>query len=266
MDICTIKTEEITLRYFRFGNEHGQPFVIIPGVAIKSVMESAELIAGQYSLIAEEFDIYVLDRRDDMPDKYSVYDMADDTIKAMDTIGLHSAVIYGVSQGGMIAQVIATSRPDLVSRMVLCSTAPYIPDKSAQILNVWVENAEKNNISELMLSFAENVYSASYCEKNREAFSELSKMITKDDLRRFIITVKGGSGFDIREQLACIKCPLLVIAADMDKIFDIELSAEIIKRTNGELYIYKGQAHAVYDEEIDVLRRIKEFALRKMTN
>ncbi len=65
-----------------------------------------------------------------MPEEYSVYDMAEDTEKAMDELGLAGAIIYGVSQGGMIAQVIALKRPDLVSRLVLCSTAPYIPEQA----------------------------------------------------------------------------------------------------------------------------------------
>ncbi|MBQ6181273.1 MAG: alpha/beta fold hydrolase [Ruminococcus sp.] len=130
MNIDTINTGDLSVRYFRFGNLSGQPFIIIPGVALKSVVNSADFIANQYKTLADSFCIYVFDRREDMPEEYSVYDMAEDTEKAMDELGLAGAIIYGVSQGGMIAQVIALKRPDLVSRLVLCSTAPYIPEQA----------------------------------------------------------------------------------------------------------------------------------------
>ena len=263
MEIKTIKTDELTLRYFRFGNEKGQPFIIIPGVALKSVMESAQFIEVQYRRLAEDFDIYVFDRREDMPELYSIYDMADDTIKAIDALGVKNAVIYGVSQGGMIAQTIAVRRPDLVSRLILCSTAAYIPDHSAELLSEWVECAEKHDISRLMKVFAEYVYTEEYFTKYERAFVEFGRLITDEDLRRFAITVRSTGGFDIRAEYGSLKCPVLVIGGDKDKIFSIENITELSELTGGELHIYKGQAHAVYDEESSVMELMKEFALRK---
>lgn len=260
MDIRTISSDGMNLRYFSFGNELGQAFVIIPGVALKSVMDSAEFIAAQYSTIAEEFCIYVFDRREDMPEGYTVYDMADDTIKAMQQLGLMNSVLYGVSQGGMIAQAIALRCPQLVNKLILCSTAPYIPEGAAEIISEWSSCAGKGSISRLMKSFSENVYSADFCERCSNVFTEFSRLITDDDLRRFNTIVRAMEGFDIREQLSSLSCPLLVIAGGMDRIFGTAPSSDIAAAANGQLYVYEGQAHAVYDEEPDVLTRIKTFA------
>ena len=262
MNIETIKTENITMRYFRFGNENGQPFVIIPGAALKSVMLSAELIAAQYSSLAGDFNIYVFDRREDMPEGYSVYDMADDTAEAMDALGLTGAVVYGVSQGGMTAQTIAVRRPELVEKLILCSTAPYVPEGAANVLSEWAECAENRDITGLMKAFAENVYSETYCEKYRDVFAAFGQSLTDEELGRFARSIKNTGSFDIREQLGMIKCPVLVIAADMDRIFGIELSAEIAEQTGGELVICRGQSHAVYDEDPEILHRIAGFALK----
>ncbi|NLT09308.1 MAG: alpha/beta fold hydrolase [Ruminococcus sp.] len=264
MDIETLNTDGITIRYFRFGNEYGQPFIVIPGISLRSVIDSADFTARHYKALAESFSVYVFDRREDMPEEYSIYDMADDTAKAMDALGLKDAVIYGVSQGGMIAQAISIRRPELVSRLALCSTAPYIPEQACDILASWAENTEKNDRTELMLVFAESVYSTDYCERYKKVFPMFSKLLTERDLERFIITVKGSRGFDVREKLCCIKCPLLVIAGDKDRIFGAEASRELAELANGELCIYPGQAHALYDEEPDVIRRIKDFALNVM--
>ena len=261
MEIKTISTGSIKMRYFSFGNELGQPFVIIPGVALKSVMDSAEFIAAQYSSIAEKFCIYVFDRREDMPENCTIFDMADDMISALEHLGLSGTVVYGVSQGGMIAQAIAIKCPQLVDKLVICSTAPYIPESASEIISEWSACAEKGNVDRLMKSFSENVYSAEFCERCSNVFTEFSRLITDDDLSRFLITVKALENFDIREQLSSINCPLLVIAGDMDRIFGTAPASDIAALTNGQLYVYKGQAHAVYDEEPDVLDRIKSFAL-----
>ena len=48
--------------------------------------------------------------------------MALDIAAAMDTLGIKNADIFGVSQGGMIAQYLAIDRPDLVNKLVLAVT------------------------------------------------------------------------------------------------------------------------------------------------
>lgn len=263
MNIETIRTTKMTMRFFRFGNENGKPFVIIPGAALKSVMLSAELIAAQYSALAGDFNVHVFDRREDIPEVYSIYDMADDTAEAMDSLGLTGSVVYGVSQGGMIAQAMAVRRPELVERLILCSTAPYIPEASAKIVGEWARCAENRDVPGLMKAFAENVYSEAYLDKYRDAFAAFGKSLTEDDLARFVLSTRSIGSFDIREHLGKIKCPLLVIAADNDRIFGTEPSAEIAERTGGELVVCRGESHAVYDEDPSVIVRTAEFAFGK---
>lgn len=260
--INTLQINDLTIEYFRFGDPAGKPFVIIPGVAVRSVMESADFINVQYRALAEEYDIYVIDRRKDMPAGYSVYDMADDTVRAMDMLYLKNAVVYGVSQGGMIGQTIAVKRPDLVQKLILCSTSSHIPQDAVKIINKWIEFAENKNLRALMLSFAENIYTKAYCEKYRDAFIMFERLITDEDLQRFLIMVKGCDGFDVRDSLESIDAPVLVLGGRDDKIFPPENAEEIAELTKGELYIYENAAHGVYDENADVIARIKEFAER----
>ncbi len=259
MNIETVKTDDLSCRFFRFGNRLGQPFVIIPGIALKSVMDSAELIARQYAQLSEFFDIYLIDRREDMPAEYSVYDMADDTAKVMYSIGIRNAVIYGVSQGGMIAQLIAAGYPDLAGRLIVCSTAPCLQDTAADKLRIWADCAEQRDIPGLIASFAENVYSQGYYDKYRDAFAAFGSMITNEDLERFLVMVKGTKDFDIRDKLEGIRCPVLVIAGGKDRIFGTAPSEEIARITGGKLLIYENDAHSVYDENPDVTEQIMAF-------
>lgn len=50
--------------------------------------------------------------------------MAQDTVAVFEAYGLKSANLLGHSMGGMIAQLVAVNRPDLVERLVLIGTHP----------------------------------------------------------------------------------------------------------------------------------------------
>lgn len=260
MPALKLHNDNINISCLRFGNTDGKPFVILPGISVKSVMGSAELIEKQYQSLAGEYDVYLIDRRSNIPSEYSIHDMADDTITALDMLGISDAVLYGVSQGGMMSLDIAVKRPDIVRKLVLCSTSAYANETSRAILDTWVKLAEEKAAEELVLSFAEKVYSREYSEKYRSAFIEFSRSITEEELDNFIIMVKGTYGFDVRDNIGCIKAPVLVMGAGQDMIFTDAPSKEIAQLTGGELYIYSKEAHGVYDEVPDVIARIKAFS------
>jgi pimeloyl-ACP methyl ester carboxylesterase len=56
------------------------------------------------------------------PDNFEA--MADDTAAFLGALGLDTADLLGFSLGGMVAQVVAQRRPDLVRRIVLAGTGP----------------------------------------------------------------------------------------------------------------------------------------------
>ena len=104
--LSTVKTPSFEMDYLRFGSGD-RVFVILPGLSVKSVLESASLIARQYERIAKDHTVYLFDRRKTLPYSYPVDDMAADTARAMDALGLRNVFLFGASQGGMIAQQIA---------------------------------------------------------------------------------------------------------------------------------------------------------------
>ena len=57
---------------------------------------------------------------------YRIDDHVNDLVALMDRLEISNAVICGLSVGGLIAMRLSTVRPDLVSSLVLCDTAPKI--------------------------------------------------------------------------------------------------------------------------------------------
>ena len=259
MKLQTLQTDTLTLRYLRFGNPEGQALIIIPGVSLGSVMRSAGAIAQQYQSFAERFDVYLFDRREDAPAGYSIRQMAGDIVRAAEHLNLHPVDLYGVSQGGMIAQVIAEEHPALVRRIALCSTSAYCNETGRAVLTGWRDLARAGEMDALMLSFAEKVYSPAFCERFHDAFLDLGRIVTADDLRLFIIGVESVLAFDGREALGTLRAPLLILGGGNDQVFGEEVFRELSDRTGGTLHIYPDGNHAICDEEPDVLTRLLAF-------
>ena len=113
-----VAADTFTMDYFAFGRGK-KTFVILPGLSIQSVSGAAEAVEAGYAAFSEEYTVYVFDRRLDLPPVYTIEDMARDTAEAMRALSLSDVYLFGASQGGMIALIIAARYPGLVRKLVL---------------------------------------------------------------------------------------------------------------------------------------------------
>lgn len=99
--------------------------IMLPGLGdgLATVKGMAAALAFTYRMYAEKYRVYILSRKNRMPEGYSTKDMADDQAEAMRVLGIRRAKVLGVSQGGMIAQHLAADHPKLVEKPVLAENA-----------------------------------------------------------------------------------------------------------------------------------------------
>lgn len=260
--IETIETDSFSMRFFRFGNGQ-EPLVILPGLSVQSVMGSAELVADEYRLLADDFTLYLFDRREELPESYSISEMAEDTVQALRSIGLDEVYLFGASQGGMIAMEIAVCHPEMVKKLILGSSAACVGDVQYKVLGDWVRLAEKRDAKGLYLAFGEAAYPESIFEQSHQLLSDLAETVTEEDMSRFVILTEGTKGFDITNDLGKITCPVLVIGDRDDRVLGGE-SSEIIKKNlagspDAQLFMYDGCGHAAYDTAPDYRERMLKF-------
>lgn len=260
--IDTVKTPSFTMNFFKFG--HGsRTLVIIPGLSVQSVMGSAELVAQAYASMTDEFTIYLFDRRSDLPQTYPIKDMAQDTSEAIDALGLGEVVLFGTSQGGMIAMQIAIDHPEQVNMLVLGSTSAKIESDESQGIGRWIKLAQEGKAQELYLEFGEAVYPKAVYEQYKDTFIQMAQTVTDEDLERFVILAGGIIGFDIESDLNRITCPTLVIGSNDDRVLGGEASKRIFgllgNQEDSEIYMYDGYGHAAYDTAPDYRERMMKF-------
>ena len=255
-------TKDFEMEYFTFGNGP-KNFVIIPGLSVQSVMGAKDSIEEEYKIMTADFTTYVFDRRKSLPGKYSIHEMAEDTVLVMNQLGLSNIYLFGASQGGMISMDIAIHHPDLVKKLVLGSTSSHVNPKQMGIIEKWIDYAEKGDVINLSLNFGEVLYPKDVFEQYRDYFIENGKTFTESELKRFIILAEAIKDYDLSKQVKDIQCPTLVIGSYEDAVLDSDDTMEIAQnldfRSDFRLFMYKGYGHAAYDTAPDYRKRIYEF-------
>lgn len=264
MDIIrgTVRLRDNGMDYFSFGTGK-KPFVMLPGLTVKSIVMSAEGVAAAYRMFADEFTVTVFDRTKYITENITLEQLAEDTAEAMELLGIKNACVFGTSQGGMIAQCIALAHPDLVGKMILASSCSRLNPVSAAVMNDWVSLAQKGDVAEFCDRFIGILYGEEFAEKFAEFIKIAHRDISAEDFRRFIFLAKSCESFDVYDRLNEISCPVLVTGAVNDKVLTAQASVEIAEKIGCECYMYGSEyGHCVFDEAPDYKQRIMDFFIK----
>ena len=102
--------------YVSFGTGE-RKLVVLPGLSdgLATVKGKAMLLAAPYRRFFRDYTVFIFSRKNDMPEGYSIREMAEDQIRVMKDLGIGQADVLGVSQGGMIAQYMAIDHPEMMT-------------------------------------------------------------------------------------------------------------------------------------------------------
>lgn len=236
--------------------------VLLPGLsdALATLKGKALLLAGPYRRFFEKYTVYMFSRKNAAPDGYSIRDMAADQAAAMKLLGIESACVTGVSQGGMIAQYLAADFPELVEKLVIAVSAPYANDIVRDCVNTWLGMAKENDHRRLMIDTAEKSYSAGYLKRFRKTYPVIGLVAKPKSYHRFIVNANAILGFNARGEIGKIACPTLIIGGSDDKIVGVQASYEMKEKIpESRLHVYQGLGHAAYEEAPDFNERVFSF-------
>jgi pimeloyl-ACP methyl ester carboxylesterase len=232
----------------------GPPLVLLHGAAMV-----AEAWRPQIDSFSRHFTVYVPERRGvgrtaDIDGEWSYSGMASDTAAFMDALEIRSASVVGLSDGGIIALILASSRPDLVDRLVV-SGANINPDG----LGAFKDDFARLTPEEILASAPPQV--APWLEVQRQVSPDRGQNL----LRSFAKMQRMWLNFEIPpSQLARISAPTLVMAGDHDMI-PVSHTVQIREAIPGaKLCIAPDATHFWLEEKPELANRIiLDFLLSK---
>ena len=256
-----IKIDNTFVNYLSFGSGK-KNLIIIPGLgeSFKLFSKMAVPMAITYKKFAKDFKVYVFFRRNDLKNNYTTCDMANDIISHMDELGIKSASIVGVSEGGMIAQYIAINAPKRVDKLVLAVTVARTNDILNNSVDTWIEMAKKKDYKNIMIDTAKKSYTGKYLKKSVKLYGFLGKFNKNIRYDRFFIQADACKSHNSLSSLNIISCPTLIIGAKEDRVLGFEGSIELHENiSNSKLYLYDGYSHGVYEQAKDFNNRVLKF-------
>ncbi len=252
--------QNIQVDYITFGKGK-KNLIMIQGLNTRGIKGAGLSLAFMYRIFTNDYKVYLFDRRSNVTEDITVRDMATDIAKAMDVLELTKADVFGVSQGGMIAQYLAIDRPDLVNKLVLAVTLSQKNNIVQKVVNNWILLTEQGKMKELVADMAVKMYSDEYV-KRYKPFMQLLTMFQKPkDAGRFINLAKACLTCNTYNELGKIKCPAFVIGGQKDKVLTGEASEEMAQKLNCDIYMYENLGHATYEEAKDFNQRVYNFLM-----
>ena len=201
--------------------------------------------------------------RSDKPyDPVTISMMADDVCKVMDAAGIGRASVFGVSMGGMIAQVFALNHPDRLTNLILGCTFPggqnqvKSDSEAAKILSdyEYLKNMTPEQRSMTVFKF---FCSEEFIQENPEAFKYYHQVTTDYPTPTF--TFKRQAEVILKEdtwdRLPGIKAPTMIITGTADRIVPFKNSELLEERIPGaELVLLQDKLHGFFIEAMDSTR------------
>jgi len=226
----------------------GEPLVLIMGLG-----GGSSLWWRQVAFFSKDYQVLVYDSRGvgrtDKPDTtYSMGMMVDDAAGLLESLGIASAHVYGVSMGGMVAQELALRYPKLVSSLVLGATTCGGPHAA-----VADQETLQKLFSIMTLSPAEVVrvstsvtFSAGFIETHRDKVKEwlIKGAESPPSSTGFKRQAEAVAGFETYDRLPQIRVPTLVLAGTADQLIPVENSRLLASRiSRAELVLFEGAGH-----------------------
>ena len=236
-----------------------KPLVIIPGLTLKDVKGAGVGLALMYRLFAKDYRVYIIDKKADISDGYTVSDFARDTVCVMQSLKIKDAYILGVSLGGMIAQEIAIEHPELVKKVVLGVTASRTNETMKTVVEKWIYLAENDDFSGIINDMLSVMYSKKYVKYYGWMFPILAKFSKPKNKHRFIRIAEACLTCDSYDRLDKIAADVLILGGEDDKIVTAEASYEIAQKLSCEIFMYKNLGHSAYEEAGDFNSKIHNF-------
>ena len=252
------------IAYERWSGE-GPPLLLVAGLASRARLwgELPRLLADRFTVLAPD-NRGVGGSRDGSP--FTPEGAADDVAAVIADAGFSSASLLGVSMGGVIACLTAVRHPKTVERLAVASCAARLTPSHVRVLRFFelaLTRMQPAEAADALMAFA---FSAGFANRYAGFVDQAAALWTIEpaDLPGALAQIAAlRAGWDLRQALAGVACPALVVAGELDPLVPASATRELAAAIPGARYReVPGAAHSVLAEGgAALLAEVVEFLL-----
>ena len=170
-----------------------------------------------------------------------------DVVELIETLGIGPATLVGVSFGGMIAQNVAGTRPDLVSGLVVAGCPLAVPAAAHAAMRQRGADAEAGGMEAVVEATLERWFTAGFMAS--ETVAGVRARLLADASSGWAAAWEAICEHDARDLLPRFGGRTLVIAGEEDKATTVAAMREIAEAAaNARMAVLPGAPHIMHLE------------------
>ena len=247
----------MTAVHHTFTGPEGGPVLMLSS----SLGTRAEMWAPQIAALSDTWRVLAYDHRGhgDSPvpaPPWEIADVAGDALELLDAHGVERVCFCGLSMGAMVGMWLASHAPERIDRLVLCCTTAYFPDKAP-----WHERVaavrEAGSVEAVADAVVERWLTPGYAAAHPEARARLREMLATTPTDGYVAACEAIMNMDLRDDLASITAPTLVIAGADDQSTPLDHLERIAAAVPAaRLEVLSPGAHVVNVEQSDAVTKL----------
>ena len=177
-------------------------------------------------------------------ERYSMAGFAADVAALIEHLGLPRVHLVGISMGGMVGFQLGVDRPELLRSLTIVNSAPEVKARSAG--DGW-QLAKRWTLSRLlsMETIGKGLGRVLFPRPEQaDLRAKVEQRWPQNDKRAYLASLDAIIGWSVRERLAAITCPTLVISADRDYTPVAVKEAYVRELPNARLVVMERSRHA----------------------
>jgi pimeloyl-ACP methyl ester carboxylesterase len=264
----TIHVGGVEFAYRQLGPSSGVPVVFLTHLAAVLDNWDPRVVDG----IAAQHRVITFDNRGVGASSGStprtIEEMARDAVTFIRALGFDQVDLFGLSMGGMIAQVIAQDEPRLVRKLILAGTGPAGGDGIDKVTRITYLDTARGLLTRsdpkefLFFTRTPNGRGAAkeFLARLRERTNDRDKAISVSSFRAQLKAIHRW-GQQKPADLASIHHPVLVLNGESDKMVPTKNTVDLDRRLpNSQLVVYPDAGHGgVFQFHEDFVKRAVEF-------
>jgi len=147
------------------------------------------------------------------PGPYTIGDLGRDALSLLDGLGIERASFCGLSIGGMTGMWLASEVPGRFERLVLCCTAARLDPEAWQTR---AETVRAEGVGAVADAVVERWFTPQFRASRPETFEWAGRMLRETDAEGYAGCCEAIRDMDLRDRLARITAPTLVISGADD--------------------------------------------------
>lgn len=252
-----VKLDDCEIHYEEFGE--GRPLVLVAGLGGVGSYWNAQLeeFSKHYRVIIHDHRGTGRSSRSKIT--YSIEQMAADTIGLMDALGIEQADFVGHSTGAAIAQVLATTHPERLGRIVMASAWTKADGFFRRCFEVRRELLRKSGPEAYVKATPIFLHPSWWIRDNIASIEKGESGVygSNPDVEIMDSRIDALLNFDWTGRLGDIDKEVLVLGVRDDHLTPAYFSHELAARIpNAKLVIMEDGAHAASQTVPDVFNRI----------